>query len=76
MIIYENDNGFIKENEDKDFQVYKKTARNLDGWYDVSINHIATFYANGYVRDEFLGRMYQGTTDYKKRKTQAIAYLV
>lgn len=77
MKIYETSNGYIEENKHGDFFIYEKTARNFDGWYDISITHTFTFYANGYYRHEYLGRMYNDNklTDYETRKQRAISYL-
>ena len=55
--IYENKNGYITKTSWGSLEVYKKSARNLDGWYDVSVNHVYTIYDNGYVRNQYLGKM-------------------
>ena len=36
------------------YEIFKVSARNLDGWYDVSWNHVVT-YTNVYSRD-WMGR--------------------
>ena len=74
--LYENENGFIKMNPLNNIEVYKESTRNLDGIYDVSINHVYTLYDNGYIRNELLGKVYNaGLKTLDERKICAIEML-
>lgn len=76
MRIFENENGYIIERNNGNLHVFKRSGVNLDGWYESSVEHKITVYTNGYVRYEYLGKVFnENLHDYDSRLKYAKEYL-
>ena len=59
-----------------DYRLYAYRVRNYDGISAKELQHVKTFYASGYIRDEVLGRTYSraGNAEYNAYETAVEAY--